>query len=57
MPLRENLFLCRFILILVPLSYGFDISKTFDKELKIAVHFKNVDGVDVGVEWDKTSLE
>lgn len=41
-------FLCRFLLISVPKSYGFDILKTSGEELKIALHFMDVD--DVGVE-------
>ncbi len=41
-------FLCRFLLISVPELYGFDILKTSGEELKIALHFMDVD--DVGVE-------
>lgn len=41
-------FLCRFLFISVPKSYGLDILKTCNEALKIIVHFMDVDGVDVG---------
>ena len=46
-----------FLLISVPRSYGFDISKRCDVELKIAVHFMDVDDVDVGVNERQKFLE
>ena len=41
-------FLCRFLLISVPKSYGFDILKRCGEELKIPVSY--IDGDDVNVE-------
>ena len=41
-------FLYRYLLISVPKSYEFDILKTYGQELKIAVHFMEIDGVDKG---------
>lgn len=45
---KKYSFLCRFLLISVLKSYGFDILKTYGEELEIVVH-----GIDVEVEWDK----
>ena len=48
---KRYLFLCWFLLISVLKLYGVDIFKIYGEELKIAVHF-----MDVEVKWDKAFL-
>ena len=53
MPLERGVrFPIGFFFSSIPKSYGFDILKTYDEDLKVVVR-----GVDVGVEWDKTFLK